>query len=257
LLTMSKGLLELYFVQEGRPITSVKTKSAVGVVTSVAFAGGRLWVSALGEGRSLRLFRLEAGTLELVGEFPDIGSRAEVPTLAPATRGDGIAVWLHEVDYFLYPFDPRTRRFDPPIVTRARNLAQMPPSCTTGEDGYVVGDALSLEPNVELNGVTDGAATGNGIEVRLIVGPSRLCVEGISAPLGSRAGEGPRPPSHPRGGSSLRPAERAPSFGPRAPTEVATGESSPHGVSERDGDPGAELVLDAPDGSRRGFRCRD
>ena len=257
LLTSTKGVLELYSVQEGRPITAVKTKGPVGVVTSVALAGGRLFVSALGEGRSFRLFRLEAGALELLGEFPDIGSRAEVPTLTPATSGDGIGVWLHELDYYLYPFDPRTRRFDPPIVTRAARLAQMPPSCTTGEDGYVVGDALSLEPNVELGGTTDGAATGNGIEVRLIVGPSRLCVEGISAPLGSRASEPSRAASHPRGGSSLRPPERTPSFGARAPSQVPTGETPPHGVSERDGDPGAELVLDAPDGSRRGFRCRD
>jgi hypothetical protein len=165
-------------------------------------------------------------------------------------------VWLHEADYFLYPFDPATRRIDPPFVTRARELAQMPHSCTTGEDGYVVGDALSLEPNVDLQGPSEGASTGNGIEVRLIVGPSRLCAEGLAAPLGSsseRAGarEG-------RAGAGLRPApSRAPGWGARLPSRVESGENPPHGVSERDSDPGVELVLDAPDGSRRGFRCRD
>ena len=253
LLTSTKGVLELYAVQEGRPITRLRTSGAVGVVTSVALSGGRLYVSALGEGRAFRLFRVEAGLLELVGEFPDLGSRAEAPTLAPATQGEGLGVWLHETDYFLYPFDPRARRFDPPFVTRARELAQMPHSCTTGEDGYVVGDALSLEPNVDLQGPSEGISTGNGIEVRLIVGPSRVCVEGLAAPLGSAAER-----ASARGGAGLRSAPRAvPGWGARLPSRVESGESSPHGVSERDSDPGVELVLDAPDGSRRGFRCRD
>jgi hypothetical protein len=254
LLTSTKGVLELYAVQEGRPITRLRTTGPIGVVTSVALAGGRLFVSALGESRSFRLFRVEAGVLELVGDFPDIGSHAEAPTLAPATRGEGVGVWLHEADYFLYPFDPATRRFDPPFVTRARELAQMPRSCTTGEDGYAVGDALSLEPNVDLQGKSDGATTGNGIEVRLIVGPSQVCVEGLAAPLGSSPGER----ENPRGGAGLRPpGPRAPGVGARLPSRVPTGEPPPHGVSERDSDPGVELAVDAPDGSRRGFRCRD
>src|SRR5262249_17934016 len=157
--------------------------------------------------------------------------------------------WVHEADYYLFPFDPAARRFDPPIVTRARDMAAMPASCTTGEDGYVVGDALSLEPNVELSGTPDGVSTGNGVEVRLIVGPSRLCTDGLAAPLGSRSRES----RHPQGSGKNAKKDRGAFSEIRAPSAESTGLVPPHGVSERDADPGAPLVLDFPDGSRRGF----
>ena len=249
LLVSSKGALDLYLLQENRPITRVKTNGAVGIITSVALAGSRFFVSAVGENRALRLYRVEAGVLELLGEFPDINARSEPPTLAPATQGDGIGVWVHDADFYLFPFDQAARRFEPPIVTRARDMASMPGACTTGEDGYVVGDALSLEPNVDLQGITDGASTGNGIEVRLIVGPSRRCTDAVTAPLGSRSRE-----AHPAGLSLGR---ARPGTGVRTPSAKSAEESPVHGVSERDESPGVELVLAAPDGSRRGFRCRD
>ena len=249
LLVSSKGTLDFYLLEENRPITRLKTSGAVGIVTSVAFAGGRFFVSALGENRSLRLYRVEAGVLEPLGEFPDINARAEPPTLAPATQGDGIGVWVHDADFYLFPFDQAARRFDPPLVTRARDMASMPAACTTGEDGYVVGDALSLEPNVDLQGVSAGTSTGNGIEVRLIVGPSRRCTDAVSAPLGSRSRE-----AHPMGLPTGR--ARTPA-GARTPGAKSAEESPPHGVSERDESPGVELVLASPDGSRKGFRCRD
>ncbi|HEV8550021.1 MAG TPA: hypothetical protein VGQ57_13350, partial [Polyangiaceae bacterium] len=254
LLVSSKGALDLYTLGEGRPVSRVKTSGAVGIVTSVALAGGRLYVSALGENRSLRLYRIEAGALELLGEFADLGASAEPPTLAPATQGDGLAVWVHEADYYLFPFDPAARRFDPPIVTRARDMAAMPASCTTGEDGYVVGDALSLEPNVELLGTPEGVSTGNGIEVRLVVGPSRLCTDALAAPLGARSHES----NHPPGSSGNAKKTRRGAFSDiGVPSAEMPGSMPPHGVSERDGDPGTPLVLNLPDGSRRAFRCRD
>ncbi len=249
LIVSLRGALELYLLEEGRTISRVRSQGALGVISSVALSGGRFYVAALGEARSLRIYRIERGELDLVGEFPDVSARADAPVLAPATQGEGIGVWLHDADYYLYPFDSAAQRFDPPIVARASDLATMPPPCSTGEDGYLVGDALALEPNVDLGG--DPAATGNGVEVRLIVSPSRVCVDALAAPLGSRS----------EGRERLSRAlakERAPvSTGVRTPSSEPRGDTPPGGVSARDAGAGAPLVLAAPDGSRRAFRCVD
>jgi hypothetical protein len=250
LIVSLRGGLELYLLEEGRAISRVKTQGTVGVISSVALAGGRFYVGAVGEGRSLRVHRVERGELELIGEFPDVAPRVDAPVLAPATQGEGLGVWLHDADYYLFPFDPEARRFDAPLVARAGDLAKMPAPCSTGEDGYVVGDALSLEPNVDLGG--DPAATGNGIEVRLVVSPNRLCVDALSAPLGSRS-EGRE-----RLGRALTNERRAPAVsGVRTPSSEPRGDTPPGSVSARDTGPGAPLILAAPDGSRRAFRCVD
>jgi hypothetical protein len=256
LLVSIRGTVELYLLEEGSRIARLKTAGTTGVIASVASAGGHFYVAALGDARALRLYRVEQGELELMGEFPEVAGRSEPPVLAPAARGEGFGVWLHDVDYYLFPFDLSNQRFDAPIVARASELAAMPASCTTGEDGYVVGDALSLEPNVDLN--TTGVATGNGIEARLLVSPSRVCMDVLAAPLGARPDERER--SRRKSGHRDRaPVDgaglvRAPSSEPRGDD---TADDPRRGVPVRDAGPGATLVLDAPDGSRRGFRCRD
>jgi hypothetical protein len=253
LLISLRGAVELYLLEEGSRIARVKTQGQIGVIASVALAGGRFYVAALGEGHALRLYRVEQGELELLGEFPDIVGRSEAPTLAPAARGEGIGVWVHDVDYYLFPFDGGQKRFDAPIVARASELASMPASCSTGEDGYVVGDALSLEPNVDL--VDSTVTTGNGVEVRLIVAPSHVCADALSAPLGSRAEGRPRVTRVPVEGA---PPTRGVVPGVRTPSaELSGNDGGSLGVSGRDRGPGAPLVLDAPDGSRKGFRCQD
>jgi hypothetical protein len=251
LLLMSlRGTVELYLLEEGSRITRVKTQGTLGVISSVALAGGRFYAAALGEGHALRLYRVEHGELELLGEFPDVLGRSETPSLAPAARGEGVGLWVHDADYFLFPFDAASRRFDAPIVARASELAAMPAACSTGEDGYVVGDAVSLEPNVELAGA--GVTAGNGIEVRLLVSPSHVCVDALSAPLGAQ-GESRRRPRMPAAGE----ASRGAISGVRTPSVSAGGGGGSHIVPGRDAGPGAPLVLDFPDGSRRGFRCQD
>jgi hypothetical protein len=256
LLVSIHGTVEIYLLEEGSRIVRVKTTGTTGVIASAAFAGGRCYVAALGEARALRLYRVEQGELELLGEFPEVGGHSELPALAPAARGDSFGVWLHDADYYLFPFDLSNRRFDAPIVTRASELSAMPASCTTGEDGYVVGDALALEPNVDLN--TPGVATGNGIEVRLIVSPSRVCMDALAAPLGApddeRARARRKPAHRDRAPADSAGLVRAPSAEPRGDE---TADATVRGGPARDTGPGAPLVLDAPDGSRQGFRCRD
>jgi hypothetical protein len=215
-----RGSSELFLVEEGKDIVKLKSSGPTGVVSSFARAGRSSYVGALGEGQTLRIFRIEAGALSLVGDYADVLPRADLPRLSPSTRGDGLALWVRSGNYFLYPLDPRTGALDTPVEIPADALGVMPRACGADEDGYVVGDALSLAPRIDLYGTR--FQVGNGIEVRLVVSGSDVCVDGIFAPIGGDA-VGSRPPP------------------------------------ERKAIPGVPLIVSdpRPGGARRAFRCWD
>lgn len=235
-----RGTVDLFLLEEGRAITKLSTGSgALGVVTGFAMAGSRVYVGSLAESRAFRVYRIEAGGLALVAELPDTTSRSEPPSLAPSLHGDALGLWVHSAHHFLYPLDPSKGSVDSPLVVRASALERMPPGCSADEDGYVVGDALSLEPSFEF---ADQSRIGNGVEVRLVVAPNRVCVDGVAAPLAALPGT--------LDAASVRDRERRPSAsGPKPPPREA-----PAGSTDVRAAP---LVLNHPDGRRRGFRCRD
>jgi hypothetical protein len=216
-------------------------------------AGNRLYVGTLGEARSFRVFRANQGSLEFVADFPNAITRSEPPKLAPATHGDGLGLWVHDADHYLYPLDPASGRLDAPLVTRAGDLSSMPEACNPEEDGYVIADALSLEPNIELLEPGKDAAVGNGIEVRVIASPGRLCVDGLAAPLGSSAVAEAESLSKGRGEGGRGLVARA--ARPGQPSRKTTPEGE--GPKPQASGVGVGLVLNMPNGARQGFRCRD
>jgi hypothetical protein len=198
----------------------LKTSGATGVVSSFARAGRNSYVAALGEGQTLRVFRIDGASLTSIGEYTDVVPRADLPRLVPSTRSEGVGLWVRAGNYFLYPLDPRTGELDAPIEIPADALGTMPRACADDEDGYAVGDALSLAPRIDLYGTQFQA--GNGIEVRLVVSGHEMCVDGIAAPVGG-VSSGPRP------------------------------------APERKPAPGVRLIVTdpRPGGSRRPFQCWD
>lgn len=215
-----RGSSELFLAEEGKDVVKLKPTGATGIVSSFARAGRSSYVGAIGENQTLRIYRVEASTLSLVGAYQDLVPRADSPRLAPSTSGEGLGLWVRAGNFYLYPLDPRTGALDAPIEIPADALGVMPRPCTDDEDGYVVGDALSLAPRIDLYGVPLQA--GNAIEVRLVVSQGDICVDGVSAPVGGSATRTRPPP-------------------------------------ERKGAPGVPLVLSdpRPGGTRRGFRCWD
>jgi hypothetical protein len=196
LMVTLRGSMDLFLLEEGRAIVRLNTSGALGVVTGFAMAKNRVYVGALSENRSFRVYRVEASGLKLVDELPDVAARPEAPTLAPSLHGDALGLWVHSVHHYLYPFDPNRGALDSPIVVRANDLSRMPEPCNSGEDGYVVGDALSLEPSFDLTGKGGaGFRVGNGAEVRLVVSQSRVCVDGIAAQGGPLGSDGKDPAS--------------------------------------------------------------
>ncbi len=216
----ARGSSDLFLVEEGKDVVKLKTSGAVGAVSGFARAGRSSYVGAIGENQTLRIYRVDASTLSLVGDYQDLVPRNEPPRLAPSTSGEGLGLWVQAGNFYLYPLDPRTGALDAPIEITAEALGAMPRPCNDDEDGYVVGDALTVPPRIDLYGVPFQA--GNDIEVRLVVSQRDICVDGVSAPMG---------------GSATR---------TRPPPEKKTS-------------PGAPLVVTdpRPGGSRRAFRCWD
>ena len=250
----AKGVIDLFALEEGHAIVHLKTNGSIGVLSGAAVAGNRLYVGTLAEGRAFRLYRVEQGALELVAEYPEAVTRGEPPILAPATRGDGVGLWVRGSDFYLFPVDPDSGHIDAPLVARARDLSFMPVPCAPNEDGYVVADALSIEPSIRLYRAEGGesGSVNNGIEARIIVSPSRICVDGLAAPAGS-------PPAML---GTLRRAGGAEEPKGRRTTAGRSGGVVKESASERDlppasGAPGARLVVNGPNGSRQGYRCRD
>jgi hypothetical protein len=215
-----RGSSDLFLLEEGKGVVKLKTSGATGVVSSFARAGRSSYVGALGENQTLHVYRVEVSTLSLLDDYVDVVPRADLPRLAPSTRGEGLGLWVRAGNYYLYPLDPRTGALDAPIEIPADALGTMPRPCNDDEDGYVIGDALSLAPRIDLSGAP--FQVGNGIEVRLVVSATDVCVDGIAAPAGGPATRSRPPP-------------------------------------ERKTSPGVPLVVSdpRPGGARRAFRCWD
>jgi len=265
-----RSSMDLFLLEEGRAIVRLATSGAPGVITGFAMAGSRIYVGALGENRAFRIYGVEASGLNLMAELPDVTARAEPPVLAPSLHGDGIALWVHSVHHYLYPFDPSRAALDPPIVVRADALSRMPEPCSSGEDGYMVGDALSLEPSFDF-GDESVARAANGGEARLVVSASRVCAEGLAAPAvqpvelptlaraapasslaaGRASGPASGRDSRPGGRDTDRPAPD------KNQTSVRGSARENDRARENNNDSTLAAVLNYPDGRRRGFRCRD
>lgn len=226
LVVAARGTTELFLLEEGKPVFRLNTQGSPGVLSSVAQAGGHFYIGSVTDGRGFRVSRVEAGGLVLVGEYPDAVPRSGAPILVPATQGPGIGLWIRSGDFYLYPIDPRTGAVDAPLVVSADTLSTMPRACSGSPDGYLVSDALALDPQVDF-AVLSSPIRARQVEAKLLVSAAELCIDGL----------------------------RAKSDGPISDEKLVT---EPAAAKPRS-DPGAPMALfDRRDRGRRfAFRCWD
>ncbi len=180
LVVAARGTTELFLLEEGKPIFRLNAPGSLGVLSSVAQAGGHFYIGSVTDGRGFRVSRVEAGGLALVGEFPDAVPRSGAPILVPATQGPGIGLWIRSGDFYLYPIDPQSGAVDAPLVVQADTLSTMPRACSGSPDGYLVSDALSLDPQVDF-AVVGAPLRARQVEAKLLVSAGELCIEGLHA----------------------------------------------------------------------------
>jgi hypothetical protein len=180
LVVAARGTTELFLLEEGKPIFRLNAPGSLGVLSSVAQAGGHFYIGSVTDGRGFRVSRVEAGGLVLVGEYPDAVPRSGAPILVPATQGTGIGLWIRSGDFYLYPIDPQSGAVDAPLVVQADTLSTMPRACSGSPDGYLVSDALSLDPQVDF-AVVGAPIRARQVEAKLLVSAGELCIDALRA----------------------------------------------------------------------------
>lgn len=180
LVVAARGTTELFLLEEGKPTFRLNAAGTLGVLSSVAQAGGHFYIGSVTDGRGFRVSRVEAGGLTLVGEYPDAVPRSGAPILVPASQGPGLGLWIRSGDFYLYPIDPQTGAIDAPLVVSADTLSTMPRACSASPDGYLVSDALALDPQVDF-AVLGSPIRARQVEAKLLVSAAELCIEGLRA----------------------------------------------------------------------------
>lgn len=229
LIISARGSADLFLFEEGRSITRIPnvTRHGVAQVSGVVKSGGTWYLGSYSDPRHFRIYRIEGTQLDVVGEYRDIATHRALPaTVVRSARGDSLAIWARGTSWFVYPIDAATGEVQAPVEVTPPELANMPRSCSSDEDGYALEGKLDLDPYADFVGAADGTSA-RSFEVRFLLTPSGLCVDAMAAQLDSA------PP--PRGLSKRPLANAADAGRPTVPLVV----------TDR-----------RPGGRRWGFRCR-
>lgn len=179
----ARGSTELYAIEEGRAPQWLASPSrqGIGAIMSVVRLGSTYYVAAQEEGRTFRVFALEAGKARLIGHYPDAAlGRTIQPVLVKDTRNEALGIWGRGAGWYVFPLDNRSGTIGDPIVIAARQLSSMPASCAVDEEGYLLEGTLGIDPYAEL--ASSGEVLGaRGFEGRFVVQEGRLCLRELSA----------------------------------------------------------------------------
>ncbi len=176
----SRGKNELFLLEEGRAISPVRASGAVGAITGVVKLGSGYYVGATTEARTFRVYRVIDGRLEPFAEFPDLVGMNAPPALVTSSRGDALGLWTRGAAWYVYPVDLESGNADTPLEIPPSLFARLPPTCSSDEDGWVLGGSLGVEPYVDFPGLREAPSLRN-IEATMLAGESELCVQSLAA----------------------------------------------------------------------------
>ncbi|HEV8246573.1 MAG TPA: hypothetical protein VGP93_12430, partial [Polyangiaceae bacterium] len=179
LLTISaRGKTDLFLLEEGRAISSVRSTGAVGSITGIVKLGSGYYVGATASSNSFRIYRLQGGALELLADFPDVVGGGANATLVSSSRGNALGLWTRSESWFVYPVDLESGDADKPLELRPP--ASLPRPCSGDEDGWLLDGALGVEPYVDFPKLRDAPST-RVVEPRLIASAGDVCVRSLAA----------------------------------------------------------------------------
>jgi hypothetical protein len=192
LLINSPGGSELFLFEQGRSIVPVRdaAKWEISNLAGIVKAQGSWFIGSAGPS-GFRLFHVEADQISLVRYYPTMsaqryGSRL-VSSVVRSDRGDAIGVWVRdarvrgaETRWFIFPIDAETGSADEPLLVRPDELAQLPPPCSEGAEGWLLEGSPPVAPYVDLVGI-DSVRDPRRVHARLLAGPWGLCTELLAA----------------------------------------------------------------------------
>jgi hypothetical protein len=194
ILLSARGTAELLLVEEGRAPVLAPDAAKWGLYNQVSGAvklGSTWYVGSYIQGSSFRLFRIEAGKIFLVKEYTMSGgwrpNTTMTANLVRNARGDALGVWVelrrtrgYSTRWFVFSIDPNggdvldTRAVEPP------ELANFPPACHDGADGWLLVGEPPVDPYVDYVQSAEGVRARR-VEAKMLVQGDGLCVQSLSA----------------------------------------------------------------------------
>ena len=206
LLITARGTLELYLLEEDRPVVAVRDAAQQGLGEQLSIVKlGSAWYLGHVQGQTFRLLSVEGDRMRLLQEYPLRVVGTTRATLVRSMRGDALAIWVRAgaSGAYVFPIDRESGQVSDPFEIPVRELGTMPRACTSDDDGFLVVDKPSPAPHVEFG---DGfeSMRASDVQARLLVGPLGICTETLAAQADSAL-----PTSYKRGSLSGPRAGRA------------------------------------------------
>jgi hypothetical protein len=181
MLLNSRGAVDLFAFEAGRVPTHVPNVGRLGLGTKlsgIVRTKSGTYLGAYDEStRTFRIYRLAGQDLEVALEVTDIppprGGSAE---LVRTAAGDGLGIWIRSGSWYVHPVDLEDRSVDAPYVVSPAQLANMPPPCSEGSEGFFVTGSIGPDPAARAGGFAMRAFEG-----RFRVSSLGVCVDALAA----------------------------------------------------------------------------
>ncbi len=181
-LLASQGQTLLAAFQKDRPLAFVAGADEVGLNSlSGAVQVGEAWYGVQVSGSNVLLVRVDAGQVEVFGEYPGMRGQSLAVRPVRSVRGDGLGLWVDgDRGWVVYPVDLATGDLGTPVVVSASDIASRPAACPSDAVGYVISAELSIAPYVEVKEVRHDVDLSR-VTAEMVVGVGKPCLSRMSA----------------------------------------------------------------------------
>jgi hypothetical protein len=117
--------------------------------------------------------------VERLAEYSDTAREQGSISLVRGARRDELGIWVIGRGWYLFPIDPKTFAVLSPLYESPADLAQMPPACAPGSDGFLLSGSPTLEPNLRFAKPDDISA--RRVEAQFIWSAGGVCTRALAA----------------------------------------------------------------------------
>jgi hypothetical protein len=193
MLVNARGTTELLLLEEGRAAVDVKDAAKWGLyqLSGAVKVGSTWYLGSYVSGSSFRLFKVEAGRVELLRDYPMTGGwRPNTmlnAQLVRNARSDALGIWVEAKktrgtasSWYVYSVDPTNGEPLDLVAIPPSDLARLPPACAAGADGWLLVGEPPVDPYVDFVGSASGVEV-RSVRAKMLMRPEGFCVEVLSA----------------------------------------------------------------------------
>ncbi|HEY3669129.1 MAG TPA: hypothetical protein VGL19_24190, partial [Polyangiaceae bacterium] len=180
-LASSRGLLDLLLFEEGKTVTRIPNAGRLGfgMLSSVTKLSDAWYAASFNENHAFTLSRIAGSRVERLAEYSDTAREQGSISLVRGARRDELGIWVIGRGWYLFPIDPKTFAVLSPLYESPADLAQMPPACAPGSDGFLLSGSPTLEPNLRFAKPDDISA--RRVEAQFIWSAGGVCTRALAA----------------------------------------------------------------------------